>query len=130
MSTEGRHKEFGARLRQLRKQAGLTQARLAEAADISCVYVNKLERGLAVPSLDVLGRLAKSLDTDAAGLLSSGQPGQPGATAKPGNGAGHATSPYMDLYLTGDAGRMLDLVFQDGEPPMPPLPSAERKTKG
>lgn len=62
---------LGERLRALRHKARLTQAKLAEHADISCVYVNKLERGLAVPSLQVLNRLAKSLNTNAASLLAA-----------------------------------------------------------
>lgn len=62
---------LGERLRALRHRARLTQAKLAEHADISCVYVNKLERGLAVPSLQVLNRLAKSLNTSAASLLAA-----------------------------------------------------------
>lgn len=121
MVQDAKYKEFGARLRELRRKAKLTQARLAEEADISCVYVNKLERGLSVPSLEVLGRLAKSLDTDASSLLGERREGTQ-STTEP------TTSPYMNLYLTGDKGAARRLVYSS-DPPIPTLPSAEAKKK-
>lgn len=56
-------KEFGKAVRQLRLARELTQERLAEAADISVEYVNKIERGLtkSPPSWAILWRLARAL---------------------------------------------------------------------
>ncbi|MGH2819386.1 MAG: helix-turn-helix domain-containing protein [Actinomycetota bacterium] len=61
---------LGARLRGLRKQAGMTQASLARAADISKAYLSELEadRGRR-PSADVLLRLADALEVTIAELL-------------------------------------------------------------
>jgi len=118
MDEKEKYSAFGARLRALRHEARLTQAKLAENADISCVYVNKLERGLAVPSLHVLGRLARSLNTDAASLLS------PAGEQQPAQGGAPQTSPYMVLYLSGAKRKMRHLVFQTTDTPIPPLPSA------
>lgn len=126
MHPEAEYKTFGSRLRELRVQARLTQARLAENADISCVYVNKLERGLAMPSLHVLNRLAQSLNTDAASLLAP--PRERSADHLDPSPAG-ATSPYMALYLGGTKSRLRHLVFQSTETPIPPLPAAGRKPR-
>jgi transcriptional regulator with XRE-family HTH domain len=102
---------LGARLRRLRRQAKLTQAELAESADISCVYVNKLERGMATPSLPVLQRLARSLRTDAADLLAPEEtPRQPSDNSLP-------PSPYLALYLAGVTPTIRRLVFEIMAPP-------------
>lgn len=45
---------IGSRIRQIRKKQNLTQEQLAELADISVVYVSKLEHGQRVPSLETL----------------------------------------------------------------------------
>ncbi|MDR3641779.1 MAG: helix-turn-helix transcriptional regulator [Humidesulfovibrio sp.] len=105
---------LGARLRRLRHQAKLTQAELAESASISCVYVNKLERGLATPSIPVLQRLAQSLGTDAASLLTPEEQG-PSLSI---NGA--RPSPYLALYLAGVASKTRRLVFETMDTPLHP----------
>jgi transcriptional regulator with XRE-family HTH domain len=61
---------FGRRLRELRKERGLTQEALAEAADLSGNYVSELELGQKVPSLTILVRLAQALEVGASDLLS------------------------------------------------------------
>jgi transcriptional regulator with XRE-family HTH domain len=60
---------FGRRLRELRKERGLTQEELAESADLSGNYISDLELGLKVPSLTILVRLSKALDIATADLL-------------------------------------------------------------
>ena len=53
---------IGERIQSLREKRGLTQKALADAADISLVYVRKLEAGgRTSPSLPVLERLARAL---------------------------------------------------------------------
>lgn len=49
--------EIGAVLRQIRSEAGLTQAKLAERAGITRVYLNMLEHNLKCPTLDVFCRV-------------------------------------------------------------------------
>ena len=60
---------FGRRLRDLRKERGLTQEALAEAADLSGNYISDLELGLKVPSLTILVRLSQALDIATPDLL-------------------------------------------------------------
>jgi transcriptional regulator with XRE-family HTH domain len=48
---------FGANLRRLRVQAGLTQARLAELADVELRTEQKWERGKINPPLTTLARI-------------------------------------------------------------------------
>jgi DNA-binding XRE family transcriptional regulator len=52
---------FGARLRQLRRAAGLTQEQLAESAGLPADTISMTERGLIGPSFGSLARLARSL---------------------------------------------------------------------
>lgn len=53
--------KFGQRLRELRKQKGLTQEQLAEAAQISVEFLSNMERGVNAPSFETLERLAQAL---------------------------------------------------------------------
>jgi len=52
---------FGRNLARLRTQAGFSQEKLAERADVHPRYLQKLEGGVGYPSLMVLCRLKKSL---------------------------------------------------------------------
>jgi transcriptional regulator with XRE-family HTH domain len=52
---------FGKNLYQLRKTLGLTQAQLAELADVEWKYIQWLEYGRSWPSLAVLARLRNAL---------------------------------------------------------------------
>ena len=54
---------FGERLREARKQHGLSQPKLFHATGIAVTYISQIERGRANPSLDVMLALA-----DAVGL--------------------------------------------------------------
>lgn len=60
---------FGRRLRELRKERGLTQEALAESADLSGNYISDLELGLKVPSLTILVRLSQALDVATTDLV-------------------------------------------------------------
>lgn len=60
---------FGNALRRLRTERGWSQERLAEAAGITLNYVGNLERGEQGPSLNILVRLARALETDVPALL-------------------------------------------------------------
>ena len=51
----------GQKIRARRKQAGLTQEKLAEKADLTYKYVGEVERGTVNISLDSLVRIAKAL---------------------------------------------------------------------
>ena len=60
---------FAKNLRLIRQSKGLSQEELAHLADIDRTYVSSLERGVYSPTLDVVERLAKALETDAAEFL-------------------------------------------------------------
>ncbi|MFJ8947993.1 helix-turn-helix domain-containing protein [Streptomyces sp. NPDC102395] len=59
-----RMQALGVRLRELRAQAGLTGAVLAQRAGVGQPTVSKVENGRMVPSADVLGRLSRALGLD------------------------------------------------------------------
>lgn len=61
---------FGDRLQELREKRGLTLRALAAVADMSMTYLSDLERGLKVPSLTTLVRLAVALDCKLTALVS------------------------------------------------------------
>jgi transcriptional regulator with XRE-family HTH domain len=60
---------FGARLRQMRKRRSLTQEDLAKAAGLAGPYISDMERGLKVPSLTTILRLAVALDCKVTDLI-------------------------------------------------------------
>ena len=60
---------FGNRLKQCRKLAGLTQETLAERAGVCSKYIGELERGRKNPSLEVLQRLASALNIELSEFL-------------------------------------------------------------
>ncbi|WP_079062248.1 helix-turn-helix domain-containing protein [Streptomyces griseoruber] len=59
-----RMKALGARLRELRSDAGLTGAVVAQRAGVGQPTVSKVENGRMIPSADVLGRLSRALGLD------------------------------------------------------------------
>ena len=60
---------FGARLRELRQKRGMTQEQLAATADTAGPYVSDMERGIKVPSLTTIIRLAIALDCKVTDLV-------------------------------------------------------------
>jgi transcriptional regulator with XRE-family HTH domain len=62
-------RRLGERLSARRHQAGLTQASLAEAMDISVAYVSLLERGGRNPPYTTVVALARALGVPLAKLI-------------------------------------------------------------
>jgi transcriptional regulator with XRE-family HTH domain len=62
---------FAARLKELRASRGLTQAELAQKADISPTYVSEMETGDTTPGIDLIARLAGALGVAPSELLPS-----------------------------------------------------------
>lgn len=60
---------FTDRLLNSRKSKGFSQQDLAKMADVHFTNVGKYERGEAIPSADVLNRIAKALEVSADYLL-------------------------------------------------------------
>lgn len=64
--------QLGARVRQLRERAGLTQGDLANASGLSKVYLGTVERAEKGASVEVLEKLAHGLGVTPAELLRFG----------------------------------------------------------
>jgi len=60
---------FGAHLRQLRTARGLTQGAVAEQCATSIAFISNVERGVMLPGLAVLLRLADALDCNVSELV-------------------------------------------------------------
>lgn len=54
---------IGKRIARCRKRNKLTQAVVAERADINNQYLSNIERAVSIPSIEVIMRLALALDT-------------------------------------------------------------------
>lgn len=60
---------FGKVLRERRKQAGLTQEKLALEADVQRNYVSLIERGVHQPTINVIFKLAAALNCRPSALI-------------------------------------------------------------
>ena len=63
------YEALGKRIRQKRREAGITQEQLAEMAGISVAFVGHIERGTRVLSVETLLRLCLALEMSADDLL-------------------------------------------------------------
>ena len=66
--------KLGRRIQRIRHERGLTQAELAERADVSPPYISHIERGVKTTSLDTLVRIAESLGVTLDELLADSYP--------------------------------------------------------
>jgi transcriptional regulator with XRE-family HTH domain len=64
-----RQVEFGDRIRARRQALGLSQEALALRAGINRTYIASLEAGRRNPSLELISKLARALETDAGKLV-------------------------------------------------------------
>jgi transcriptional regulator with XRE-family HTH domain len=55
---------LGKTIKFLRFRRGLSQADLAEKADISITFLSTIERGIKFPQPDILSKLAKALEVE------------------------------------------------------------------
>jgi transcriptional regulator with XRE-family HTH domain len=60
---------FGLIVKRRREAAGLTQEELADRAGLHRTYISLLERGMRVPTLDVVRKLATGLATTMTSLV-------------------------------------------------------------
>lgn len=67
----------GGRIRELRTAQGLTLDRLASLSELTRGYISLVERGLKVPSLAALLRMAKALDVNVASFFDPNLPHAP-----------------------------------------------------
>ena len=55
---------LGKNIKLLRSKKGLTQANLAEKAEISIIFLSNIERGSKYPHPDILARIAIALEVE------------------------------------------------------------------
>jgi transcriptional regulator with XRE-family HTH domain len=60
---------FAARLREVRRSRGMTQAELSRRAHVTTSYIWRLESAGAAPGIDLVARLARALGTTSHDLL-------------------------------------------------------------
>ena len=68
---------FAERLRDLRRERGLSRMKLAAKAGVNLSYLNKLERAEATPGLDLIARLADAFGVSISELVSNGKEKDP-----------------------------------------------------
>ena len=62
MSAVQKHRRLlGESVRSERKKAGFSQEKLAEKANLSTVFISRIERGVESPSVDSLVKVARAL---------------------------------------------------------------------
>ena len=69
------NREIGTRIRLARRDAGLTQEKLAEKIGVSTVFVSQLESGTRAPGLETLVKLSQTLHVSLDLLVLGGAPG-------------------------------------------------------
>lgn len=62
-------RQFGLRIRELRKLRKWSQEEFAHRAELDRTYVSGIERGVRNPTLEIVGRLATGLGTPLGELL-------------------------------------------------------------
>lgn len=68
------YQQIGQQIRAARLRRKMTQAQLAETADLSVPYISHVERGKKRVSLDALLRISQALEVTVDQLLSGAQP--------------------------------------------------------
>lgn len=72
--TQNQAPQFGGRIRELRRKAGLTLQALADEAGISVGFLSQVERNKATPSLGTLAGLAAALGVEMNWFIATPQP--------------------------------------------------------
>jgi transcriptional regulator with XRE-family HTH domain len=98
-------RRFAARLREVRRSRGMTQAELGEAAGVAASYVGRLEAAGAAPGIDLVARLAAALGTTVHDLLPAGPPPDTEAVLR-----GRAEALFAGLVKAADRDTLLMLA--------------------
>jgi len=62
-------KILGTRVKRFRKDAGLTQEKLAEKVEVAVETISRLERGHSIPSVEKFYEIAQAINIEMATLL-------------------------------------------------------------
>ena len=69
MTTTPTRKAFGKRVRELRKNKGLSQEAFADAVGLHRTYIGSIERGEQNVSIDNIAKIAKALEVKTSELF-------------------------------------------------------------
>lgn len=113
MAAKSIERLLGAQITVQRRRRGLTQAELAEAANVSSETISRLERGAAMPSLTRLSEIAGVLQVELRDLLpSGGSSARQGALAKLNTVAQDLTPDQIETLV-----RIAYAAFTSGDEP-------------
>jgi transcriptional regulator with XRE-family HTH domain len=73
---------FAARLREVRRSRGMTQAELGRRAHVTASYIWRLESAGGGPGIDLVARLARALGTSSHDLIPEAAPPDPMAVLR------------------------------------------------
>lgn len=97
--------QIDLKIRQLRKEKGLTMEKLGQLAGCTKAYISQLENRKTAPSLSMLGRLAKVLGVSVSDLLGS----------QKGNGLRHRKLKKADrMAVQYPDGKIVDYILTRG----------------
>ncbi len=93
--------KFGRRVRELRLERALSQAALAERADVTPEYVSRIECGRVGPSMEMVERLARAMSVEPSVLFEfgAGRTGQDPSLVRLLDVARHGTNDQRLLIL-------------------------------
>lgn len=124
---------IGSEIRQLRKAKGLTLHDLAAAIGRSIGYVSQVERGLSVPSIDDLRRLAAVLDVPLGWFFvhENVPEEERGLVVRRANrrSLGSAEGGLTEELLSPDLGGTFEVVLSSFEPGAGPSTPQQRATE-
>ena len=113
-------KQFGRRVKELRRASGLSQEAFADHCGFARSYMSRVERGGANPSLDAVEVFAQALGVEPCALFTDGAPDATADSgplvpfARDGSYFGRSTyRPETKEYNVGDRGRGNARRFKD-----------------
>jgi transcriptional regulator with XRE-family HTH domain len=93
-------------MKRLRRRLGMTQAQLAEAADLHVQYVSQVERDVRSPSMETIDAIANALGVTPAELFALGEGRRPSPTAE----AGEVVDALLSTWSAKDQARLVSIL--------------------
>jgi transcriptional regulator with XRE-family HTH domain len=106
-----RNANLGARLREVRRQRGITLKQVAEAVGVTESFVSQVERGTANPSVATLRRMAETLGETVASLFVGAEPTGMVVRAGERRRLHHPSGSDKEYLLTPPTAKTLEIVY-------------------
>ncbi|NJC65855.1 helix-turn-helix domain-containing protein [Planosporangium flavigriseum] len=103
-------RELGNRIREMRRDKGITLSEAAKAADVSESFLSQVERGIANPSVASLRRIADALNEPVASLFVGKESEGMLIRAGERRRMAHPRGAYEDFLLTPPTARKLQII--------------------